>query len=72
MVRKPPANSLCVTHVSMHLLRSAGANQCANDLELRIRQAAVTSAVRPNVDDMALKAPFNDIGDICKYNLDVS
>ncbi|SEC42946.1 hypothetical protein SAMN04490203_2398 [Pseudomonas taetrolens] len=30
----------------------------------RDRQAAVTSTVRPNVDDVDLKAPFNDVGDI--------
>lgn len=54
------------------ILRGARANQRANDLKLCICQAAVTSAVGTNIDDMALKAPFNDVGNICKYNLDVS
>ncbi|MNJ60786.1 hypothetical protein D3C77_565450 [compost metagenome] len=45
-------------------------NQRANDLELRICQAAVTSVVGPKIDDMAFKAPLNDVGDISKHNLD--
>jgi hypothetical protein len=65
-------NLLCLFEFYIANRSPTAIQSLANNLELRICQATVVSAVGPSIDDMALKAPLYDVGDICQYNFEVS